>query len=342
MNYTENCHLPQWDGDDRVLRTDFNEAFAVLEKIGTDHARVRAVADGLVRDAYRCCVRQRVLHGGAEISDAAWINPLCSLEDAGGEGHGWGGKYGICLGTAALPIWEGAAGSSEEEAFISTVPTYTEKSKKAVVQFTSDGYGMLERVLVWSWMNSHYTSEEYTFSITCTRLDTGEVVKEAGPFTSSSSQTVYKTTWCKVDFPMEPHVSYRMEFSVPEEAKFYGLGGFVMACSVYSNPPNQITALSFSERTAPSTLTKTVVPPEDLKRATGIVRWRGAGSTALSVNGEEMTHIYSREVYNAMGEPCTETTFSINRLPEGPFELTLRMDRGDGDLIVYDYGLIWN
>ena len=87
MNYTENCHLPQWDGDDRVLRTDFNEAFAVLEKIGTDHLRIRAVADGLVRDAYRREVQGRVFHGLGGMTDGMWINALSPRPPPGSSGR---------------------------------------------------------------------------------------------------------------------------------------------------------------------------------------------------------------------------------------------------------------
>lgn len=31
MNYTENYHLPQWEENDRVMRSDFNNAMAALE-----------------------------------------------------------------------------------------------------------------------------------------------------------------------------------------------------------------------------------------------------------------------------------------------------------------------
>lgn len=32
MKYTENCHLPQWESGDRVLRTDFNEAMKTADE----------------------------------------------------------------------------------------------------------------------------------------------------------------------------------------------------------------------------------------------------------------------------------------------------------------------
>ena len=31
MNYTEKYHLPQWEENDRIMRTDFNEAMAIIE-----------------------------------------------------------------------------------------------------------------------------------------------------------------------------------------------------------------------------------------------------------------------------------------------------------------------
>ena len=31
MNYTKNYHLPQWDENDRVMRTDFNQMCADME-----------------------------------------------------------------------------------------------------------------------------------------------------------------------------------------------------------------------------------------------------------------------------------------------------------------------
>ena len=31
MNHTQNLHLPQWEADDRIMRTDFNNAFAAID-----------------------------------------------------------------------------------------------------------------------------------------------------------------------------------------------------------------------------------------------------------------------------------------------------------------------
>ncbi len=32
MNYTQNLHLPQWEGSDRIHHDDFNEAFRKIDK----------------------------------------------------------------------------------------------------------------------------------------------------------------------------------------------------------------------------------------------------------------------------------------------------------------------
>ena len=69
MKYTEKCRLPQWDETDRVLRTDFNDAFAGLERIGADHGRLRWMAGNLIRDAYRREVQGRILHGRCGLTD---------------------------------------------------------------------------------------------------------------------------------------------------------------------------------------------------------------------------------------------------------------------------------
>ena len=44
MNYTQNYHLPQWEENDRVMRTDFNSAMAALEDGLTDNAETAAKA----------------------------------------------------------------------------------------------------------------------------------------------------------------------------------------------------------------------------------------------------------------------------------------------------------
>lgn len=39
MNYTEKYHLPQWEENDRIMRTDFNNAMAALEDELDSHSQ---------------------------------------------------------------------------------------------------------------------------------------------------------------------------------------------------------------------------------------------------------------------------------------------------------------
>ena len=43
MDYTQNLHLPQWEADDRIMRTDFNDA---MEKIDAAIGEAMALAAG--------------------------------------------------------------------------------------------------------------------------------------------------------------------------------------------------------------------------------------------------------------------------------------------------------
>ena len=218
MNYTENCHLPQWEEEDRVLRTDFNNAFAALEVIGADHARVRAVEDALIRDAYRREVRGHVCHGPYGALDGMWVNALTTREDAGGDGHGWNGKYGVSLGGGYLPTVEGIKESKKEISEISTIGEAANRNYQAAAEFVSNGYGTMTALSCYfnRWYNS---KENLTITIRLLRLDTNQQVAEAGPLTSGPD--LYTTF--PVNFPMEANIPYRLEFDYPEDAQFTGL-----------------------------------------------------------------------------------------------------------------------
>ena len=49
MNYTEKYHLPQWEEDDRVMRTDFNQMCANIES-GIDGAKAQAAQSDAALD----------------------------------------------------------------------------------------------------------------------------------------------------------------------------------------------------------------------------------------------------------------------------------------------------
>lgn len=332
MNYTENCHLPQWEEQDRVLRTDFNNAFAALEVIGADHARVRAVEDALIRDAYRREVRGRVCHGPYGALDGMWVNALTTREDAGGDGHGWNGKYGVSLGGGYLPTVEGIKESKKEISEISTIGEAANRNYQAAAEFVSNGYGTMTALSCYfnRWYNS---KENLTITIRLLRLDTNQQVAEAGPLTSGPD--LYTTF--PVNFPMEANIPYRLEFDYPEDAQFTGLAGFCFASEHYTGA----TWMTFAPRQAAGTITQKINAPEGTKGAIALLRWSGGGAASLEFNKTKPEPVRSRETVNACGEACTETEYLIDPLPAGTLSIVLRMKQSGEPLKVFDYGLIW-
>ena len=333
MNYTENCRLPQWEETDRVLMGDFNDAFAALEEIGADHRRLRTMTGNLGRDLYRKEVQSRVRHGKDGETDGMWVNALETREAAGGEGHGWNGRYGVGFGESGMPTVKGIAAGAKEEDYLSTVPSYTYKSAHAAVSFTSDGYGTVEHIATWTWAHSGYSQKNFSFKITMTRLDTGETAGEAGPFTAVPGGHLQ----CLVNFPLEAGVSYRLEFNLPENHAFSGTGGFLLGST--HEPANRTPLMSLVPRAAEKTIeTPLAAPPS--KSAVGIVRWAGEGAVSLRAGDQPLTPVRTRESGNAEGQVCQETEFTTNSLPTGPFTLVLEMEPA-GTMTVFDYGVIW-
>lgn len=340
MNYTENCRLPQWEETDWVLRTDFNDAFAALEVIGTDHAKLRSLAGDLARDAYRREIQGRVCHGRGGVTNSMWVNALASREDAGGDGHGWSGRYGVRLGPGNLPDWDCVSASAKEESYICIGYDHLPTNAAAAVTFTSDAYGILESINIWSEMHPTFASsaKEYPFTITMTRLDTGEST-QSPVFMSQSAPGYQRITAYEVNYPLEAGVSYRFAYEMPEPYTLFGKGGFVLASSqFYSITGPQ---MEFAERGANQVPDAAASAPDGSRGATGIVRWRGNGTVALLLNDVLMAKSQEREGFTAEGEPCMETEFRLDPLPEGPLTVRLAWTKKEGDFSVFDYGLIW-
>lgn len=114
MNYTKNYHLPQWEETDRVLMEDFNQMCMNLEDALSRMAPSVQAADHMSRDLYRQAVQQRLRHGVDDRTDSMWLNSLTTRADAGGEGHGWNGRYGVAWGSWALPTVEGIKATATE------------------------------------------------------------------------------------------------------------------------------------------------------------------------------------------------------------------------------------
>ncbi|MCI8722057.1 MAG: hypothetical protein HFF74_13040 [Oscillospiraceae bacterium] len=338
MNYTEKYHLPQWVETDRIMMKDFNSAMTSIER-GLAAADVAgALADSMSRDVYRQAVAQRVHHAAGGLADALWVNTLTSLEDAGGKGHGWNGRYGVYHGEGGFPTMEGimALGPKEEHQ-INTISTGTVHYKeRASATFTSDGYGLLDQIKLWL---HHGNKNGYTanYTITMTRLDTGETVGTSDEFTQPGTG-VSPHYWVHLGFPLEPGISYRLEYTITSLNGFYGWAGLSLATTRYTETEDTLT---FAVREAEPEIVKTVTPPEWAAGALAVLRWKGDGRASLSIDGQTLAPLRTREGRNAVGGVCQETELLAEQLPEGPFALKLLMEKGEGSLDVYDYGLIW-
>ncbi len=335
MNYTENYHLPQWVKSDRIMMEDFNAAMSSIEGGLTTGGRAKAQAENICRDAYRQEVQLRLRHGVGGTLDAMWVNPLSSREDAGGDSHAWNGKYGVWLGVGILPTYDGIAKTAKEESYI--VVNYSSNDVlHARTTFTSDGYGTLESVMVWNSEFSNSSGTNRTYTIRLFRLDTGELVKEAGPFILENNKTFMLN---RTDFPLEANISYRLEMSLPEDTPYRGRLGFRLATKEF--PDTKKEGLVIGPRSADSTIVKQIDVPENTRKAIGIVRWQGMGEISLCA-GERVGMIFrTRDSVNALGQPCKETEYILDGLVNGAAEIVLEMSKGEGDLQVFDYGLIW-
>jgi hypothetical protein len=339
MTKTDKLGLPQWEATDQVQRTDFNDAFAILdngyaaaEMATAGLARARALAERLGRDAYSLAAQQAVQHGSWGDGAAFWLNPLTTLAAAGGEGHGWNGTYGLGHGAAVTPTVEHIKETAEEISYLSTSTNASYQSTTAAVRFNSDGYGLLKTANIWLYTTK--TSTEFTYTVYLYRDDTGEEVAQAGPFTSDYTQWVDVS----LNFPLDNGVTYRMEFTLPSDHKFVGQGGFLLAASARSsNTPPVAVAL----RDVLPTVTNTVEKPDAVTEALALVRWSGETAVSLQVNGTDLTAAAERETINALGETCKETTYDVT-LSDGPITVTLSLPQEDtAEFTVYDYGLIW-
>lgn len=339
MNYTQNHHLPQWEETDRVLMTNFNEAMLSIEASLTEGAGNTAHldrwAENMARDLYRQAVQQAVHHGRCGLTDSMWLNPLASVEDAAG--CGWNGQYGVHLGGEIAPTVAGIEATAKEISIVSTMGTPFGISDIAQTDFTSDGFGMLNTVTVWSYREQAYP-DEYAFTVTLTRLDTGEVTASAGPFTSLSGPNSTVTQVLTVNFPLESQIKYRLSFSRGTGNSFKGISGFVLKGDHFNG---SAVPLTVSSRKPNSSITNTVTTPDYAKTAIPLLRWQGAGAVTLSVNGIPLTASRTRTALNAVGATCQEVEYSPIPLTGTALTVRADMDAGGGELDLFDYGLLW-
>ena len=357
MDYTKNHHLPQWVKSDRIMMDDFNQMCRDIEAglnktasssdmnllnsaisvIEAAQARCSKRLEDMFRDSYRQTVQQMIHHGPAGLSDSIWANSLSASAETGAM---WSGGPGVHL-SSRTATEAGIRASAKEISYIFTYTTTSSTCRTAAVQFTSDGYGILEQVKLFTEASNYYYNGGFnSFYITFTRTDTGAVVARSGPFAPEGNHQTDSFYMRQGNFPLLPGVPYQMEFSVPEGLDYRAVTGFLLASS--RNPVNTSQKLIIRDLPATANISKTIKPPAWAKSGILLLRWAGTGSITPSVSGAQISHAtQSRAAINAQGESCQETEYSLENLSGGNVNLTLSMQRSGTDLHLYDYGVLW-
>ena len=361
MDYTKNHHLPQWVKSDRIMMDDFNAAFASIEDglnktqsnassgvasvqnnlnaglsaAQTERTRMLKFLEDISRDAYRQTVQQRVHHGPAGLTDSFWVNSLNSYAEAGKE---WAGGYGIKLG-GGLATVGGIRASASLVSAIAKGPSYVKPSNTAAFTFTSNGYALLKRINIYSRKNTAEDLPVFSFSITLKRTDTWVIVGQAGPFVSENNpQTESARLYDReVNFPLAPGIPYRMEFSISASEPFRGEAGFTIVHNMY---PGTVP-LVLEPRVSPVAFSQAITAPEWAQGGTGIVRWSGSGTLTLAANGKALPAVRTRSSSNGVNVSCRETEYRLDALPARTMTLSLQGTKGNGDLDLYDFGMLW-
>ena len=350
MEYTPNHHMPQWVKSDRIMMDDFNAAFASIET-GLDKAqataadvlgaaqstdtRLRTIAADLSRDFYRLAIQQKLQHGTAGITDSMWLNAFNCREDAPGI---WCGGSGLALSGKKATV-AGIKATAEELSYICTVPGYNNQGHTAAVTFTSDGYSILESVEIYTEVNVNYASTDVDFTIFLYEDKTGKLVGQAGPFRTEQapkSDCIYAR---QVNFPLAEGVKYRMEFSIPSGQGYQRVTYFALGTS--RSPYVQTAALILKNQPTKSSTSHTITAPAWASGGIGIARWSGSGSVSLAVNGKNLPAVRTRQYPNAAGTQCKETEFQLAALPGASMTLGASIQKGSGNLFLYDVGILW-
>ena len=99
MDYTQNLNLPQWEASDRIMRTDFNDAFEALDTAAAAAGNCRIVTGSYV-GAGEC---------GAEHPNTLEFDFHPMLVVVTGEA---GGDYRIVAGVGCSGAWAHLGGNS--------------------------------------------------------------------------------------------------------------------------------------------------------------------------------------------------------------------------------------
>ena len=130
-----------------------------------------------------------------------------------------------------------------------------------------------------------------------------------------------------------------MAFSVPTGQGYQRTTYFTLAAS--RNPYDRSPSLTLKAQPTTATIPHTIAAPSWATGGMGLIRWSGSGSVGLTANGKGLTGARTRQFVDAEGRQCKETELQLAALPGRSMTFAATMQKGAGDLTVYDFGMLW-
>ena len=136
MNYTEKYHLPQWEENDRVMRTDFNQMCANIES-GIDGAKAQAAQSDAALDR-KTAAAQVSADSAQAAADAAQQTALEYRHYV--LGHYWGMSSAQTISIGFKPIALMITNLYGSTYF------FLPNVKSDYMSFTDDGFSLVKQV----------------------------------------------------------------------------------------------------------------------------------------------------------------------------------------------------
>lgn len=332
MNYTENYHLPQWEENDRVMRTDFNDAMSSLENgltacrdmAETGGAEARsALYAGLFRMAYNHW------HAAAALDSFPGQSGVFRQGFAQGEG-------GSAPGAMQLEDCVWLVNGSEMLTIGHITPTLNKNDKISSAQgssgsmnayFTPTYGGQLTGVS----LRAHCTALKSSCTMQCTlelRAKNRLLGQASGEMTVTA--TGYTTVKLPVNIPL--HAGERHTLTV-QAANI----NFTGTIEVFG-----LTAEGY--RTPSAYTTKTFQAEEGGLSGLALVHYEACGtesSLSLQWDGEVLTPRTIRTITGYLGRTVQEAEFRLDRPVPASSSLRLSITCGNGgDIALYDWGAV--
>lgn len=335
MNYTENYHLPQWDEDDRILRTDFNQMCENMETgLNAVDQRGQASAgavekrtfDRLGRLAYNQYCLSQTLHTFPRQMGVTYRDTAATGEGLTGLTR-FDGYYRMNCSTA--PDADALFACFNETEQMMTSSGY---QRPLVLTFTAPCNGTITRLSFQVTYKGNQVNN-YPCILTYTDLTEERVVKTVTlpvVFSGYEGTVVYPITE-----PLIFHQNHQYKINILSQETYYGVTGTIIRSNLTFT--HSITG---GEASAKHIFRN----PEDHLGLLVIVSYGKNGpcqDPALFLNGQELSPWWTRTVSDGRGNSIQEAVFRRNEAVEDGDTAQLKFfcDEG-GELTLYNWGVV--